>query len=842
MPYTNLELNSLAGRVNARFSDFNLQRSPQLPTRSSRKIIGIGASDKGFKNSLFEVTSPSQVKNEFGTQNELFDITSSIVSVNEEQYNLGLIRIGSKPYHWRLMKKISGSQEQEPLITIVPLNVEDAMMSKLGLILLPYKEGSTIRQRIIIQQTLDNNDIVTVYDSERILVEGGELLFEVENNVPLGEILFTPKVLETANDITGSRTNDILDAISKLKSFKTTDQLLLSASTITASNLLHSFNIYDTSAASATLSSTNYELDKIEGDIQSSLSHVERYAHLEQAYIELQDADAEFLYCEGCYADVEPVSLTEDDKDKVFNWQQRSLGYQWKYEYDGIPYSYMFARSNPFDSAHVASTYSTTDINGNTFALSVNHTTYGAVLGDLLNLVEITLHSVSAKAGVDMEIFPNHKGLIECHLTHDFTNAVGGINTPFAHIITSSTISNNQSLSFKLRSSKIGDTRVVSQHLLEVAEIDLDPFVNTHFDLVGESIPEAVIDKLVDYSSMAEVTAANLSDFNDLVTTATLKASNDEVRETSFMQQASQLAYQSSINYNTVVAVIPTTKPDSSSRGINRWAGNLPEYQIKDDGTVFVTKNGEGILGNKLLVGNTGYRDAEAFGGIYLTTGDDLPNQKPYGISYADEAINEEGKKIDLGKHLIISAGYGYINDLEGNQRFVNAAPKLCQMFAQLDPGTEPLGSVNGIVPGFRSVALRVTRDIVNRLADARITMLSRNNQILSLSTVAHPSSDYTNLSTIMSSNEIVRRIRGEASSILGNAYTDAEISNLNTRMLGLSRAFVNAGYAQACTIELTASRLDRINGVLNANVTFIPPFSIRAINVTIRLDAPAAV
>lgn len=968
MPYKNLLLDSLAGRVNARYGDFNLRTNPQLPTRATRKIVGIGTANKGFKNSIFDVNSISSVKTEFGETNELSDIVSSIVDVNENEFNLSLLRVGSKPYHWRLMKKITGNEELEPLITIVPLNVEEDMMGKLSLILLPFKEGSSIRQRIIIKQKLADDTTPIVYDSERILVEAGELLFDIENNVPLGQIIYTPEALSTTNDINASRTDVKLEAISNLKAFENvTLTLNLAQASVLADDVLKSFSIYDESAAATQLAIADYQLDLVDGKPQSSLSHVERYAHLEQAYLELQDSDAEFMYCEGCLADVLPVSLTKDVKDDVFNWQNQSLGYQWKYEYNGIPYSFMFARSNPFDASHVPATYSHSfvsapgtkaemtqqgikfvqkeigdDNNAHTIQITVDNPaantgnvalvrihgsaaavqititpddnvktavsqlellnvlngvavdnvsveqelaiadfnwiaeTSGAAgdavvilgqtafsagtagtdnttlqliytftaehqkLGDLLNLVNLTLHSDSTPV-YKAEVFPTHKGLIECHITGDFTNVGVGveIKTPFCEVTVKNNIANGESHAARLRPSLIDSSRsaVSTAMLSSNVGYDLDPFVNTHFDLIGESIPEAVIDRLVDYSSLPVGSETTLNAFNTAMITATLKASNDEVREISFMQQSAQLAYESSINYNSVIAIIPTTKSLASGKGLNEWAGNLPTYQIQDDGSVKVTEDGDGLLGNKLLVGSTTYRGAEAFGGIYLTKGDSLPNQKPYGISYADEALDEEGKKIDLGKHLIVSGSYGYMSDLNGKRRFVNAAPRLAQMFAQLTPGTEPLGAVNGVVPGINTGMMRVGNKLGNALADARIVMLNKNNQIISLSTLAHPSSDYTNLSTIMSSNEIVRRIRSEASSILGNAYTDAEISNLDTRMLGLSRAFVNAGYAQACNIQLVASRLDRINGVLNANVTFIPPFSIRAINVNITLD-----
>jgi hypothetical protein len=51
----------------------------------------------------------------------------------------------------------------------------------------------------------------------------------------------------------------------------------------------------------------------------------------------------------------------------------------------------------------------------------------------------------------------------------------------------------------------------------------------------------------------------------------------------------------------------------------------------------------------------------------------------------------------------------------------------------------------------------------------------------------------------------------------------------------------VQQDYAQRIDVSLSASRLDRINGVLRASVRFIPPLSIEAITVEITLEPPAA-
>ena len=135
---------------------------------------------------------------------------------------------------------------------------------------------------------------------------------------------------------------------------------------------------------------------------------------------------------------------------------------------------------------------------------------------------------------------------------------------------------------------------------------------------------------------------------------------------------------------------------------------------------------------------------------------------------------------------------------------------------------------------------MRTPKAVLNNLAALRICMVGQDNVISSIYTAALRTSDYTKISSIISSNEILKRVRQEAAPALGQALTDATISSLQTRMDGMASALQREGYAQACRIQLRANRLDRINGVLNARVSFVPPFSLETINVDITLEAPA--
>ena len=900
MAYQNLQFENLAGKVTGRYNDGNLKLDITNDALAKKRIISIGTAEKGALNEIYNVDQVETTMNQFGANSELAESISQIAAVSPE-FNLGVVRVGSKPFHWRLKRNIADLYEKDTLISIVPSFVQEkdvenevfSTLENLRLVLLPYLHGNIIRQRVILLGVNEGSrtEFNVVYDSERILIENGELGFDVKIDVPLGEFLYTKGSTGSIpiTLVSGNYTDDQIEELSSLSTFHFDGSLDLSEN---EDNTFDQIEVVSTLAAKtvAVITNTDYKLVTYAGETKKVLNHCERYAHVEKAYSVLEFDSFDFLQCTGCFADVKPVSLTDTTEiAKAIDWAADSLGYMWKYEFNGKPYVYMFSKADPFLSADVNASYSSDDI---TYTFSAEN----KKLGHLLNLVELHLHPKAAGTNTEIETFSNEKGMIECHVEFDadagsppdaigFTeeqynallndnggafsdnneNAGAGngfddrtglnladhnayiaagyqsritLNTPFCSLdFKASKYAGNETVeAIRLRPSLIDADDSVSASLRGGQATNNDPFVISHWDLFQEEIPEAVVARLLDFPESGD-------------TTATLVAKAIEVREISFAHQAAQMAWQASTNYNQTIALIPTTKPAATRNGLDSWAGNPADYEIQNNGVIKVTANGTGVLGTKLLAGEVGYRSDAAFGGIILTNGNDLPNEKPYGISDIDEAKDANGLPIDLGKHLLIIGSWGYINNPAANvaansrstfgSKFVNAAANIAQMLVDLPAGNEPIGPSNGFVPGIR-VSNLTPKAILNNLAALRIVMIDQNNVISSINTSALRTSDYRKLSSIMSSNEIIKRIRESSSPVLGTALNDATIQSLQTQMDGMSRALVSENYAQSCTIRLIASREDRINGVLNARVSFVPPFSLETINVDITLEAPS--
>jgi hypothetical protein len=119
--------------------------------------------------------------------------------------------------------------------------------------------------------------------------------------------------------------------------------------------------------------------------------------------------------------------------------------------------------------------------------------------------------------------------------------------------------------------------------------------------------------------------------------------------------------------------------------------------------------------------------------------------------------------------------------------------------------------------------------------------MTGTDGSIANFRTAALPSSDYTRVSTIRAMNFVLDAMRSVSLKYLGKAFSDTQLAALDTELLGTMRAIKAEGIIQDGVVEISASRLDRINGRLNMRVQMIPPLSIEAISIDLVVSAPQA-
>ena len=856
MAYQNLTLRNIAGEMTATFNDNRMRASLPPEPEVGPRLFATGLAKKGLAYEVFRHTNISQSFVEFSSDSEIARIIAGAKRANQTTPLL-VSRIGSKADHFMIKKAISGSFEKENYLIIKPLVFQEAdsdrevraSAEQLKMVLMPYVEGNLVRQRVLLATESVTGRISVVYDSERIIRPDGDLIFDVEINVPVGEFLLTPGAFE-ASRVAEFTTNGVYDlsAIKSLAevvpSFRGVELLSKWEDNAGADILSKSIlvDVFDSSNTDSLADLSDFSSEVIEGSAPDYINHCERYAGNEVAYDKLEFENVDFIYCEKCYADTPAVSLSETDSlAQQIRWADDSLGYFWKFIFNGKPYMFMFNEKTPFSSSLVDN-YSHAGID---YSFSADQ----KKVGNLLNLVELKIHAANGTTTPVVESFFNEKGLIECHVTIAPVNAApANVATPFCTILIAQNHldlnANGGEYSVRLRPSKIGSSRSLSDYCLAPTggALDMDPFAISHYELTGDLIPEAVMARLVSFPESGADSSVQLV------------ANNVEVREVSFLQQAAQAAYKASTNYSQTIALVPTTPPPASHSGVSTWAGNPASYEVDGNGNIVVTANGSGVLGTKLLAGAVDYRGGVAFGGVMLTNGDDLPNAIPYGIDDTDEALDGFGNPIDLGKHAVVIGAWGYINDPKNTQidsgkklrtgqqtsAFVNAAPLIAGVLGGLLPGEEPIGPIRGVIPGILPQQ-RTPKAVLDNLAALRIAMIDQTGVLSSIYTSALRTSDYSKISSIMSANAILQRVRALCSSVIGTAYKDEQIASLSQQVDGVMRSMVRDGYAQSIDVRFSASRLDRINGVLRTSVRFIPPLSLEAVTIELTLEAPAS-
>ncbi len=833
MSYLDVALRNIAGRMPATFRDNNMRGTDPVPQKTGLRILATGTASSGVKDALFEVNTPSIAAAEFGADSELVRIMDQVLAQNATA-DLQLMRVGAFPGHVIISKPMAtDSKEQETLIRISPristqsnssLN-QTATFDSLKVILAPYEESGIVRQRVLIFNATTS---AAVFDSEDKIVAGGSSIFDLELNVPVGTVIVSSGLV-TNNALTDSIA-DLSARLSWAVSSLGVTLTALAKANLKAVSTIN--NAVETTFTSELVVSKHAALTK-----NKSLNHNQRYYANELAYQYVDTIRPDIIYCEGCAADTASVEIDDLGSDTERQlWESSYLGKMWKADFEGKPYSFMFARSNPFSAANVASTVTTSSTlgGGKVLACTFSYSVAQKAIGDLQALVDVHVEVKGGVVAPELEYFPTLKGDIEVHITASATliNAGTLVSTPFFSVeLKGTSLANNDKFNVRPLPLLVDEAQTYRA-------LGKQNFVLTPWALGQEPVPEAVIARLLDIPV-------------DPTQSVSLVAANSEVREISFLHQSAFNAYRASTNYSQSLAIVPTSRPNNlTARGFSVWAGNPAKYSVDTTtGKLVVTENGTGILGYKLLSGHTSYRNGEAFGGIVLTRGEDLPSELPYGIDDTDEALDSLGKPIDLGKHVVVVGQYSqfadpfykYIGSSFAQRASYSASvgPMIAARVATLDPGTEPIGPTLGALT-LANESLQISPSVLNNLAALRVCMVS-NGYISSIYTSALPTSDYRKLSSIMSANFLVGAVRRECTSVIGQAYSDAQVQSLKARLDGLSRSAVALGYAQTMSVSLSASQLDRINGVLRASIRFIPPMSIEEVSIDITLDAPSA-
>jgi hypothetical protein len=300
--------------------------------------------------------------------------------------------------------------------------------------------------------------------------------------------------------------------------------------------------------------------------------------------------------------------------------------------------------------------------------------------------------------------------------------------------------------------------------------------------------------------------------------------------------------HENSTDYRSCYGVIGTSLPTSlTSRGIREYFGKSPTYSLdRLTGSYQIVQesdNGAGLLGHKLVGGNSGFNDGAKRGGLYLT--------RDKGMSYLGSNLefDDNGKKIDLGKYLSVVAIFGTTSDdinLRKPDYLCNAACIVAGMLPNL-PVTDSL--INRNVPGL-AIPYRLETKTVDVGCGLGLTIAKSENNVAVIAdspTFASPTSDYVRLTTVRIVGKIAEELRTAARPFLGkglsgpkrNALEAAigEVLKLNLGETTSVQVITNARF------KLTQSASDRVLGKVRVDLTITPVFELRQITFSVNLS-----
>jgi hypothetical protein len=313
----------------------------------------------------------------------------------------------------------------------------------------------------------------------------------------------------------------------------------------------------------------------------------------------------------------------------------------------------------------------------------------------------------------------------------------------------------------------------------------------------------------------------------DLTTTA--------FNEVNFAYQLAQFCYDVSTNHNECLGFIGVKPPVSTSlRDVSVWLGKAPTYTADSSGTLTITGagfNGTGLMGNKFMAGQYGFRSNAAYGGFIATD---------EGFVDGVELEDRGGAKIDIGKYLNVVGQwlklYNAFNT-DGLGYIATMAPSYAGMVSGLDPKSAP---TNKIVTG-ATLPFRISNSKLDTLVGQRYIFCQikpKGIVIADAPTAARPESDYRRLTTVRIVKLVIDAIRAVGDPFIGEAGGAAQRAALETACQAALNKLQKAGYLTRFEFAITQTAAERTNGLATVELVLVPAFELRRITLVISLKS----
>lgn len=318
-----------------------------------------------------------------------------------------------------------------------------------------------------------------------------------------------------------------------------------------------------------------------------------------------------------------------------------------------------------------------------------------------------------------------------------------------------------------------------------------------------------------------------------------------------FAHQLAAFCQKATRHFNSCIGVIPTEPPipyassSISLAQLETWVAAMEDYDTSAlQGADF------GVYDGTTDGGGDGVPDNFAF----WSTDDGV---MPTGAPPANDGDVEEdrnGNPIDIGKYVSVVAGsYRFTNDVSARVETADGgfpsngwyhsdgAAAYAGLIASLRPHHSPS---NKVIPGVQIIR-NLSIGQADRLSQKRFVVFQNKAKGVSvvdamtgaynISTTAR--SDFVRLSTMRITLEAIERIRSVADPFLGEPHNGISENALRTEIDQVLLKFQTEGALTRYGFELVSTPDMRVLGQARVNLTLVPAFEFRDININVGLQ-----
>jgi hypothetical protein len=308
-----------------------------------------------------------------------------------------------------------------------------------------------------------------------------------------------------------------------------------------------------------------------------------------------------------------------------------------------------------------------------------------------------------------------------------------------------------------------------------------------------------------------------------------------DFHEVNFAYQLASFLHSYSTNIVDATGVIGVLPPASESIADRaRWLGKSPAWSFNTStGAYYINvdlDNGNGLLGNKFMVGQAGYRSGVFGGGFILTTGDYLDD--------GEEVLDTNDIPVDLGKYISVVVDYPLLKNSFNSLGYIASfAASYAGFYVNMSPASAP---TNKKVANAQ-IVYRQNLTNLDALAGNGYVVLRNKPQGLVIAdapTATMPESDWRRLSTVRIVKSVVDGVRNAVDPFLGESLSAGKKGALQVAIENVLLAAKKTGVlADYRPFEIIQTPQMAVAGRAEIALVLVPAFELRQIVITVSVS-----